>query len=629
MSLHLGNISPHIRRDDLERVFRRFGKCTVRVVDKYGFVVFDYPASAEKALKSLRGKRICGEAITLSWSKRQPRGWQGLPRGGKIYEPPIRRHLVNESVHQRLSSNNKEMNYEREDGQGRNLGSADLVDDSRGYHPDDLKTFVREKDSAFSNYNLEVGVGKNHLEVERWREPVADENGFENALEFDRYEPRESDDEKEQEEYKYASPSDGSPAARKSKERPGIEQNGQSKSQKTCYTCGEVGHKMNVCPLNLLRSRSLGRLHQRGGIVPTRQQESNREPSTYRSHWRLMRRGDSPFRRITPEFRSKKRNSREYENDQKHNSKKTRGLLPSSIHDHTSSRSQSLSRSLRSLSWSPSNSKHKSVSSRNHTQPFSLRPSTSCHSGSKALKSRSASRSVSPTSSGLAIGLVRDLSSSQNSRPTNTKDSIVKVSAGLVHSKDLFEQCRYERSRVASFNPEMITAVTENEHEAGPSKLEKEKMRKDFFERDSALCESASKVTKGSGSLLEPKVQKSEDGCNSAGNLLPHRMKDVKGSQTKDLMLEDVLAPGPCITSGTNTVGSVRISSQEIYMVLKHYGLQYPEENENELPVETYFGSARLWPWEIIYYRRLKKGFDPAKIHAQRVAQNKEFSIVD
>lgn len=630
MSLHLGNISPHIRRDDLERVFRRYGKCTIRVVDKYGFVVFDYPASAEKALKSLRGRRICGEAITLSWSKRQPRGWQGLPRGGKIYEPPIRRHLVNESVDQRLGSNIKEgnkMDYEREDGQGRrNLGSFDPVDDSRGYHLDDLKSYVGEKDLAFSNDNLEVGVGKNHLEVDRWREQVADENGFENVMEFERYEPRESDDEKEQEEYEQASPSDGSPSAWKSEKRPGTEENGQSKSQKTCYTCGEVGHKMNVCPLNLLRSRSRGRLHQRSGIVRMRQQESNREPSTSRSRWRLLH-GDFPFPRITPEFRSKKRNEREYENYEKRHSKKARGLLPSSIRDHTSFRSESLSRSLRSLSPSPSNSKFKSVSSRNNTQSFSLRPTTSCHSGSKALKSRSASRSMSPTSSALAVGLVRDLSSSQNNRSTNTKDSIVKV-AGLVHSdsKDLSEQGWDERSGIASFNPEKTTAVTENEHEAGPSKLEREEMKKDFLERDDALCES---VSKGSGSLLEFDVRKSEDDYSSAGKFLSCRMKDVKGYQPKDLMLKDISAPDPCITVGTNVVSSVRISSQEIYMVLKHYGLRQPEENENDMPVETYFGSARLWPWEIIYYRRLKKGSDPAENHAKRVAQNKEFGIVD
>ncbi|KZV28420.1 Splicing factor, arginine/serine-rich [Dorcoceras hygrometricum] len=602
MSLHLGNISPHIRRDELERVFRRFGKCTIRVVDKYGFVVFDYPASAEKALKSLRGKRICGEAITISWSKRQPRVWPGHPRGGKFYEPPVRRHLVNKSVDQRLEPNNQEgnkMDYEQEDGQSKNVDSSYLADELHGYHPDDLKGYAGEKDHAFSNDNLDVGVGKNHLDVDSWREQVVDVNGFENAMEFDRYEPRESDDEKDQGEYDHASPSDGSPAARKSNERLGTEKNGKSKFQKTCYTCGEVGHKMNVCPL--LRSRSQGRLHGRSDLPPMRLQESNREPSTSRSCRRLLRRGDSPFRRITPDFRGKKRSSREYENHVKHHSKRARGLLSSSIHHRTSSRSQSLSRSLRSLSQSPSNSKFKSVSSGNNIQSFSLRPS-SCHSGSKGLESRSATRSMSPTSSAFAVGRVRDLSSSQNSKPANTKDLIVKV-AGLVNSKNSLEHWD-ERSGVASFNTEKITAAMENEHEAGPSKLDKEKMRKDLLERSDAHCESATKV---SGSLFESNVPRPEDDYSSAGYLLSRRLKDVQGSQPKDLVLEDISTPGPCITSGTNAVSSVSMSSQEICMVLKHYGLWHPEENGNDMPVETYFGSARLWPWEIIYYRRMKK----------------------
>ncbi|KAK4371800.1 hypothetical protein RND71_007184 [Anisodus tanguticus] len=56
MSLHLGNLSSCVHRDELERVFRRFGHCNVRVKDKFGFVVYDYPRDDEKALKTLRGK---------------------------------------------------------------------------------------------------------------------------------------------------------------------------------------------------------------------------------------------------------------------------------------------------------------------------------------------------------------------------------------------------------------------------------------------------------------------------------------------------------------------------------------------------------------------------------------------
>jgi hypothetical protein len=63
--------------------------------------------------------------------------------------------------------------------------------------------------------------------------------------------------------------------------------------------------------------------------------------------------------------------------------------------------------------------------------------------------------------------------------------------------------------------------------------------------------------------------------------------------------------------------------------VLKHYGLGCQDENEKPLPAEAYFGSARLWPWEIIHYRRLKKGLISIENYARRVDQNREFGIVD
>lgn len=64
-------------------------------------------------------------------------------------------------------------------------------------------------------------------------------------------------------------------------------------------------------------------------------------------------------------------------------------------------------------------------------------------------------------------------------------------------------------------------------------------------------------------------------------------------------------------------------------MVLKHYGMELPEESERHLPIEEYLGSARLWPWEIIYYRRLKKGLVSVENYARRVSQNQEFGIID
>ena len=73
MSLYIGNLSEHSQRDDLERVFRRFGHCNVQLKrNGYGFVVFDFPLDAEKALRALKGRNICGEPLTLTWSNKQP-----------------------------------------------------------------------------------------------------------------------------------------------------------------------------------------------------------------------------------------------------------------------------------------------------------------------------------------------------------------------------------------------------------------------------------------------------------------------------------------------------------------------------------------------------------------------------
>lgn len=66
-----------------------------------------------------------------------------------------------------------------------------------------------------------------------------------------------------------------------------------------------------------------------------------------------------------------------------------------------------------------------------------------------------------------------------------------------------------------------------------------------------------------------------------------------------------------------------------MFAVLKHFGLGVPEENQIGLTVEEYFNAARLWPWEMIYYRQLKKGPISTENYARRLEQNTEFGIVD
>jgi hypothetical protein len=94
-------------------------------------------------------------------------------------------------------------------------------------------------------------------------------------------------------------------------------------------------------------------------------------------------------------------------------------------------------------------------------------------------------------------------------------------------------------------------------------------------------------------------------------------------------MQEPIKKPDSETLVNSQTGHSTSMSLEEMYKVLKHYGLELSEENEGHLSVEAYFGSARLWPWEIIYYRRQKKGPVSIENYARRVVQNEEFGIVD
>ncbi|KAH6797563.1 hypothetical protein C2S52_022117 [Perilla frutescens var. hirtella] len=618
MSLHIGNLSSHTHRDDLQRVFRRFGSCTVRVMDKYGFVVYDYPASAEKALKTLRGTRICGQDITISWSNRQPQTLQRFTTGRESNEPPHRRYTPKEYAHRRLVSYDRrenEMNSQDADGVLR-TGSSDMVYESISCHPDDSKGYVREyRHTSLSDHHGRGDAGKNHPNDSRWGEQVVDpsnENYLENNLDFDRYEPHNSDDKKELDEHTDISPLVSSPSVKKIQDRRGHSYN--EKSQKSCYFCGEVGHKRSNCPLEPRRHvpGCQGWLHPSGDTVPLRSQGSDREPSTSKIHKRMLGHGDSPTQEISLRgrekvFRDKKRNRRDYKGRDKNHLQRARGPSSSSIHsDYISSRSQSPSRSLRSLSQPSSRSKLKPVPS----EKISLSPSHGSsplhHSGSIFFKSLSKSGSMSPTSSLLPEEVDKNASPSPNEAQEN--------------SKDLFEEEAQLRRSAGSIRSQSVLLGVENECETRPVKLEQDTL-KDPSEKDNNLCHS---VSRDSHELLEPYGPLSDGDGHFVDNLSMHSMKGMRDSKNEQY----VASTESSYSLKSNASSSVRMSLKEVQMVLKHFGLQHPEENE-DLPVEVYFGSARMWPWEMIYYRRLKKGPISAENYSRRIAQNAEFGIVD
>lgn len=625
MSLHIGNLSAGTRVDDLQRVFRRFGRCTVRVKDKYGFVVYDYPAGAEKALKTLCGTRICGQALTISWSNRQPRNFQRPPTSEKSNGQPHRRYSMKEYPHRRLGSYGRrenEMNFHEADDELR-IGSSDLIHEPTRYCQDDSKPYVRENSHTIPSDHHGIGDGrKNHLNASRWDEQAVDplnENYLENNLDFDRYEPQNSDGKKELDELTDISPLMGSPSVKKIQDGTGLSYN--EKSKKSCYICGKVGHKMSNCQLEPKRHVSgfQGRPDPSGDIVPLSSQDSDREPSTSKGHQRLLRRGDSFTQEISlrgrgNELKDKKRNWMDYEGQDKSYFERARAPSSSSIHsDYTSSRSQSPSRS----SQPSSRFKSKSVLSEKISSSHGSSPSR--QSGYKTFKSRPNAGSMSPTSSLLPKEVNQVVSPSPNKAQKKSTGSLENV-VTLEQSTDLFEEDTKLRS-VGAIGSQSISFSVENKCETRPANLEQEGMMKDPSGKDNNLYHSSSKDSHE----LESYVPLSDGDEHIVDNLALHSMKGMKDSQNE----QHVAATEFNYPSKSNASSSARLSLEEVHMVLKHYGLQHPEENEKDLPVEVYFGSARFWPWEMIYYRRLKKGPVSAENYSRRIAQNAEFGIVD
>ncbi|XP_052176874.1 uncharacterized protein LOC127791128 [Diospyros lotus] len=696
MSLHLGNLSAHVHRDELERVFRRYGRCNVQLKDGYGFVVYDFPSNAEKALRILRGKNICGEPITLSWSNRQPRPLQRFARGNRFND--MQRGRRGEDYVNRMLSVKARRDYKvgftHQDTDGGRFNPPDTVDEGTSYGQKDIKEVVDEKPYNFREDLLYEGniVQKDIMDNDRWGERVSapsNEIGFEAGLEFDRYEPyRDDDDERRDDDGKQLLTHSGSsPTFRKSQDKAGREQIGAlslnhpdgPKSHQACYICGQLGHKMRSCPRenasrrNKLRtfdyrhdnninfgdtnqgdikgpaSKSQGRLHLGGDAVSMRQRENDRKASRSRQHHRLLRSGNSklteerPRRSSRKDYLEKKRR-RENGSAERHSSKKPRGLVSSSIHsDYTMSRSRLCSESSRSSS--PSNSR--SLSSGTRSQSYRSRcESLSQYSRSESSKSRARSRSSSPTSLSLSVSLGRPLPTSPNKMQMNQKDSLVHATCPQTKETSVDAQLADGDAGSDNSKLENMTIIWDNSNSMAPFTVE-EDIEKGHPPRSSDEDNCA--ITKVSSGMKNTCVSLLENDDTTIKSLPQQSPEGIDDIQNSDVVMEQMLAPAKrtdseallpedfsasrkkldAEASGSSCANTRDISSEELYTVLKHYGLDHPEEKEKDLPAGEYFGSARFWPWEIIYYRRLRKGPISTENYARRIAQNQEFGIVD
>ncbi|RYR71394.1 hypothetical protein Ahy_A02g005653 [Arachis hypogaea] len=596
MSLYIGNMSEHTRKDELEHVFRRFGHCNVQLKrEGYGFVVFDFPPNATKALRALKGRNICGEPLTLTWSNKQPVGsFQRFPRGGgKIYEPRRGRNSERIGhVRRKMGSDGWRDQEMGNDGRG---GSVGVPSEERGYHQDDFKDYVREERDYREEFRDDgSGVVPALEENGRWGEPIQDTsagNGNENALEFDRYEPYHGYDMK--------------------------------------HDDNHIGYRdgnHRIEDEDKFRSESWSKMRSSRDALSMRNQRDERRGSASRQYHSPLRNKLSPMAKETDrhrrrEYGGKKRCRNEVESPKRPRGKRSRRSTSSSLHsDYSTSHSLPNSRSPKSLRKSRFRSRSRSVSSRSHSSSSKLISSSkSPHRNGKSSDYR---RSSSHRS--LSVSLNQPLPSSAKKIEPNSKSSSINATA-LECMDHLVVQGHKNGSAMESENVQskdegLAVNGTSAVHSTVVDDIENDQCVQVDNDKNSSLrpSDTLADLTKSlvTRNLSTEVVKEKELSCHTETPLVHDIQKGIQNQVSET-----------CVNSHSRH--TTAISTEEMFMVLKNYGLELPKDNEETLSVDAFFGSARLWPWHIVYYRRLKKGPISAENYARRVAQNQEFGIVD
>ncbi|XP_022744789.1 serine/arginine-rich splicing factor 4-like [Durio zibethinus] len=675
MSLYIGHLSSRTRRNELEHVFQRFGRCNIRLKDGYGFVVYDYPPNAEKALRVLHGRNICGEPLTLAWSNKQPRPFKKISRADRSYDhEPLRVRSSSRGGdygNRKLDLNvqrDYKMSIDQPESHDVRLNSADLRNAEIDYHQDHVNEYTREEnhDCGEDLLNESGRVVTNLVDSDRWdgqSHDLSKGNDVEHEMEFDRYIGYDRKDDDENHQIVYSGSAAQCPQEKIARELIGegtLNHPKDSKVHQACYSCGALGHRKRNCPYEKTSRRYFSGFDHRhdgdigrggrgqGGMetfgsnsrekqqqdkdpLRTKRSEDTRKASGSGKHGRLIKSGSSPIakesdRAWEKDYGGKKRSRRRDRTPKRHSAKKAR-LISSSLHpDYNASRSHSKSKSIkhmpRPISWSRS----RSISSRAHSLSTNLRTSLISHYP-RSISSKSSSMLSSPTSLSLSVSLSRPLPSPLNKVQFNLRGTL-----DMSNSPESTEiMVRGEPAEgdveLENANFENRVALVDMKNARSSASVETEVEKDQAIQRD----DSDNHMTSRSVSQAKnPSTPDSEKGAFAAGYLSPERLREIRSSQDFDaLTTKDVVLPLIKIDSELTSGCSTSISLEELCMVMKHYGLEPSDENQRHLSVEAYFGSACMWPWEIIYYRRLKKGPISTENYASRVAQNKEFGIVD
>lgn len=672
MSLFIGNLSARTCRDDLQHVFRKFGQCSLKLKDGYGFVVYDFPQDAEIALRALRGKNICGEPLILSWSKKQPIPFERYQRGVRSYELQHGRHFARgrDYASRKMSSNDwrdYRSDIKQLDIDGKKLNSADMLHEGRGDPLNYAKDDSREHHGLREGLPVDGGSDVAKLvDTGRWGGKGPDPsnaNRIDNEVEFDRYDPCQGHDGEDEYENCQMAYSGGGSATQRPQENVRIEKisvttlnrSNDLKPQITCFSCGYVGHKIRDCPRKYSSGRKPRRLDHRqdnaigktsrgetelekfGSMSSENLQLNKDSASRHKKNKRacdsgksqgLINNGRSPVtvrketdRTEMKDHGGKKRSRWEGKSPKWHSAKKVRSVSLPPDSDYPASKSCAASQSSKSVSRRSSRTKSRSVS----IGAQSL--SSDSRSSSKSISSKSRSRSSSFTSLSESLSLS---SFSPGKAHVKRKCSVYKTK--IPKSKEILLEKRQPiggHAHIENGDHESTMVVENNDHAGVGFEMEVDKKNDQPLQRDGKDNHNTSRSIDED---VNPSTPLSNLGAHAAGSSSPDGLKEKMDPQSSGApVMESTQLKGPPSETPANYCNgrSTCISSEEMCMVLKHYGMELPEESERHLPIENYLGCARLWPWEIIYYRRLKKGVISVENYARRVSQNQQFGIID
>lgn len=679
MSLHIGNLASHTRKSELEHVFQKFGPCDVRLKEGYGFVVFGFPPNAEKALRALRGKSICGQHLTLTWSNKQPTSLKKFTKASRSFEAQYVSSARGRDYSNRKFHSNGPQNYRSgikpSARHGRNFNAVGLLHEDRNYHHGRIKDYIQQEHFDYREDILDEGrnVEPDVFDNDRWRAHLYDQPN-DNSVEYDmkdQFERYQGYDQTGEDENHHMSYYGVSPATRSSEEIMGgenlseadLEHQNDLKSLQASYYCGDLGHKMRSCSMenfskrkpktiigcrhgdNIKRTakgKSKLERHESGSYAKVQSNEDplslnplrnvRNAPATGR-HQNLKRNSGSPEAEETDRVWRKnqgKRQRRDVGTLKNHGEKKAKRSVSFPLNsDFTESRSHP-SQSSKPVSRSCLHSGSRSGSSGVHSASSDSR-STSASCYSRSTYSKSMSKSSPHTSFSASVSRGQSLPMSPNKVQLHSKGHVDNaaitelkenlVEQGLLIGDVALEDAKLENNTLAMRNENVVSSseLKDEMDQVQPMKKDDEDnhaVSLSFCEIRDPSTPSQAKVLLPSGSLsLEP-LKEMKESQNSEASLMVHVPVPIENPHSEAL-------------GGSHFGRSISISSGEMCMVLKHYGMKLPDENERHLPVEDYFGSSRSWPWEIIYYRRLKKGPISTENYSRRLAQNQEFGIVD